>query len=272
MAKFFIYPFAYLGDKTTIPDAAQPDGSVSYTMGFTSDYQLIYGTDPNAKAVPRFGFNELMYDVTDAIRQYQTEGFPDFITSLENGGVPYPYDINAIVRYNPGSGVQLYISLVNSNTALPTDATKWANFSPSQNSGQYAKVVGSGTQAIIVQPSLINFNTVVIDPDGLFHGAPNHSLQPVKFNGYRIGGYIRIFAIPEPKDIQLFLYKNGAPYSVLCTVYAREVVTGQDVDLFGSDVAEANGTTDYFQLYVGFDGSSGIDLAGGQCYFNIDSA
>src|SRR5689334_21960289 len=118
MTKFFDYPFATAGDKTTIPDLAQPDGSVSYQMGFTSDYQLVYPADPAAKPVPRYGFNQLMNDVTLALQQYQTYGFFTYQTG-------WTYDIAAIVRYNPGSGVKLYQSLVSGNTALPTDTTKW---------------------------------------------------------------------------------------------------------------------------------------------------
>lgn len=125
MAKFFVFPFAEDGDKTAIPDDTQISGSVSYEQGFGLDYQKNLLTDPQAKPFPRAQFNQLMYDMTDAIRQYQTHGVPDFITSAENGGVPYPYDIWALVRYDAGSGVQLYQSLEDNNTALPSDTTKW---------------------------------------------------------------------------------------------------------------------------------------------------
>lgn len=125
MAKFFLFPFAATGDKTAIPDDTQPSGSVSYEIGFGIDYQKDLATDPQARPIPRDQFNQLMYDVTNAIRQYQTEGTPDFITTGDNGGSPFPYDIFARVRYNPGGGVNIYESLQSANTALPTDITKW---------------------------------------------------------------------------------------------------------------------------------------------------
>src|SRR5579863_6733468 len=115
--KFIQYPFAIAGDKTAVPDVTQGDGSVSYQSGFTSDYQLIYGTDVNAKAVPRQKTNQILFDYGNAINQYQTHGFPDFIQPSDNGGVPYPYDVLSVVRYDPGTGVLLYRSLVNNNTA-----------------------------------------------------------------------------------------------------------------------------------------------------------
>lgn len=124
--KFIKYPFAVAGDKTTVPDATQVDGSVSYQSGFPVDYQLVYGTDANAKAIPRFKFNQVMYDYGTVLNQYQANGFPDFITTLDNGGTPYPYNRFAIVRYDAGGGVLLYRSLVDVNVALPTDITKWA--------------------------------------------------------------------------------------------------------------------------------------------------
>lgn len=127
--KFFAYPWAIAGDKSVIPDDAQPDGSVSYMMGFTQDYQQVYGVDPNAKAVPRYSFNELMFDITTAVRGWQTDAFPPFITSTMNGGSPYPYDQFAVVRFDDGSGVQVYWSKIANNTTLPTNATNWGIFS-----------------------------------------------------------------------------------------------------------------------------------------------
>ncbi len=130
MPKFFIYPWAIAGDKTPpIPNPTQPDGSVSYQAGFTSDYQLVYGVDPNAKAIPRTAFNNLMYEITLNIQQYQTNGTPNFITSADNGGSPYPYPLYALVRFDDGSGVQLFVSLVSNNTTDPTNTTNWAVFS-----------------------------------------------------------------------------------------------------------------------------------------------
>ena len=128
MAYFFKVAFADSGDKTAIPQATQPSGEVSYTEGFGIDYQLEQGVDPDAKDIPRDQFNQLMYAITGALQQYQTLGFPDFITTSDNGGSPYSYSINATCRFNnghAGSGYKNYYSLVDANTSDPTDATKW---------------------------------------------------------------------------------------------------------------------------------------------------
>lgn len=122
---YFIEPFAGAGDTLTIPVASQADGSISFTDGFGIDYELDPGTNPAALDVPRQQTNQLFFLVTQAIQQYQQFGFPNFISTSDNGGSPFPYSQNAVVQYDPGTGLQYYFSLVSSNTALPTDTTKW---------------------------------------------------------------------------------------------------------------------------------------------------
>lgn len=121
MFKFFRVPFATSGDKTSVPDAADPSGNVSYTEGYGFDYQR-QETDPDKKDIERDKMNALFFEFTTAIGELQSKGVPDFITTALNGGTPYSYSKNAIVRY---SNV-LYISLADTNTALPTDTTLWA--------------------------------------------------------------------------------------------------------------------------------------------------
>lgn len=119
MAKYFIEPFAADGDRATIPETVQPDGSVSYPDGYGVDYQLDPSVPPGLN-IERTKFNELMFQVTLALQQYQQFGFPDFITSSDNGGVPFPYEINATVRYD---GLNYY-SLEDNNEDTPPSA-KW---------------------------------------------------------------------------------------------------------------------------------------------------
>lgn len=121
MLKFFRIPFATSGDKTAVPDAVDINGNVSYTQGYGFDYQR-QKTDPAAKNIERDKMNEIFFDITTALYELQSQGIPDFITSALNGGTAFSYAANAVVRY---SG-DLYLSLAATNTALPTDATKWA--------------------------------------------------------------------------------------------------------------------------------------------------
>lgn len=127
MAKYFKNPFAIGGDRTTIPEPEQGDGSVSYVEGFGPDYSRNLRTDPDAKAVPRAQTNELFYETQLAVQQYQQHGVPDFITSIANGGAPYSYNRYDRVRYDDGiNGIRIFMSLedLNTNTPSLTDP-KW---------------------------------------------------------------------------------------------------------------------------------------------------
>ena len=121
MLKFFRIVFGLSGDKTAIPDAVDSNGYVSYTQGYGPDYAR-QKTDPLSKNIERDRMNQLFYDITNAIAELQANGAPDFITPALNGGTAYPYAQNAMAKY---SGA-VYLSLVGSNTALPSDTTKWA--------------------------------------------------------------------------------------------------------------------------------------------------
>lgn len=128
---YFRVPFAASGDILPIPEDAQGDGSVSYTEGFGFDYERNPATDPAAKRIPRDQTNELYRAITEAIGQYQRFGFPEWITSADNDGAPYAYAEGSTVRYDDGSTIKVYGSLIDANTAVPgSDPTKWREAEP----------------------------------------------------------------------------------------------------------------------------------------------
>ena len=120
MAKRFITPFAEAGDRATMPDT--PTGTDSnYQTGYTPEYEEDPVTNPaTAKFVERDKSNQLYNDITANIKEWQEHGFPAFITSANNGGVPFSYNKNSIVTY---LGVD-YQSKVSGNTDVPPSA-KW---------------------------------------------------------------------------------------------------------------------------------------------------
>jgi hypothetical protein len=119
MVKFIKTPFATAGDKTTIPDAADPSGFVSWEEGYPLDYSRPYDSDPLAKPIERLKLNQALYDISSGVQQYQTHGVPDFITAADNGGIPYPYPFGSIARYDDGSGFKIYRNTVAGNTNNP---------------------------------------------------------------------------------------------------------------------------------------------------------
>lgn len=102
MSKYFGTPFAESGDKTTIPDAAQAGGEVSYAEGFTVDYELDQTSNPNAKDITRDEFNQLGNDVTGALKDIQEQGIRFY-----TGDVNYPVSARVI-----GSDGNIYKCLI----------------------------------------------------------------------------------------------------------------------------------------------------------------
>lgn len=132
MDQFFYVPFAASGTKTAVPVPSQISGEVSFTDGFTVDYAQDPAANPlTAKDIERAKYNQIMYAVTNALKELQSHAIPDFITTALNGGAAWSYSKDDLVRWNNGVETLAYISLVNSNTSDPSDTTKWRRFSAS---------------------------------------------------------------------------------------------------------------------------------------------
>lgn len=124
---YFKTPFANAGDVVTIPEATQPGGEVSYDQGFGVDYELS-SSDVDVLYPERPVINELFKAITTNLQILAQHGFPDWITSADNDGSPYPYDIYSFVRHND----VVYFSLENGNTDEPPSAN-WSAFSAPQS-------------------------------------------------------------------------------------------------------------------------------------------
>lgn len=207
MLKFFRLPFATTGDKTAVPDAVDSNGNVSYSQGYGFDYQRPK-TDPAAKNIERDKMNQVFFDMTTAIAELQSQGVPDFITTALNGGTAYSYGQYAIVKY---SG-DLYISLVAANTALPSDATKWALLpTPARIQGAYNIRASAGGTA--------NALTGAFTP--------------------------AIAALPGAPDTLLVLVRAGAANTTATPTFAADgtaaktIVKGNNLPLLAGDIAGA---------------------------------
>lgn len=126
--KFFRFLFGVSGTRAAVPDDADPSGYVSYEEGFPSDYELPK-SNPSRKPVPRDKTNQIYYDLTSTLKQYQQYGIPEWVAAADNDGVALSYSKGIRVYYSADAGAtwNIYKSLQDSNTATPgTDATKWA--------------------------------------------------------------------------------------------------------------------------------------------------
>lgn len=130
--RYFGIPFATSGDKIVVPDATQPDGSVSFTQGFGFDYERA-NTDPDYKPVPRDGTNGLFHDITEATGIMQKQGVADWTVDAQ------PYQINALVRHND----VVWRSLVATNNVEPVEGASWTSI---ENSG--SAIIGSSRNLV----------------------------------------------------------------------------------------------------------------------------
>ena len=132
MTIIFKTPFATQGDKASIPVEIQPDGSVSYTQGYGYDYERDQVTDPAAKDIEREKMNGIFHDITEAIGEIQSFGFPKW----DEAGKPYA--IRAIVYHKN----KVWQSKVENNNIEPVAGNAWAELkadATASDVGAYSK-------------------------------------------------------------------------------------------------------------------------------------
>ncbi len=117
MARYFRVPFADSGDKTTLPDETSTS-IISYATGYSQDYQRNPATDPLARRPERNFFNQLIFDITDTLKNLYETGTVPFITSAMNNGSPFSYPIGARVILSN----RIYENTSANNTGTPPAA------------------------------------------------------------------------------------------------------------------------------------------------------
>src|SRR5258708_1645152 len=113
---YFDTIFAASGDKVAVPDPVQGGGTVSYDQGYPIGYSTPVGS--GGILITRTSMNQLFYDITSALQQYQQVAPPPFSTTTMTGGTPYPYPTGNRAYL----GGVAYTSIANSNTDTPPSA------------------------------------------------------------------------------------------------------------------------------------------------------
>ena len=94
----------------------------------------------------------------------------------------------------------------------------------------------------------VQFSSEVIDTDGCYDPTTNYRFTPTTAGYYRIGFVGNIFQSSGTKWAGVFmLYKNGTR---ILRVSDNQVDSSGEVSFNGSTIVEANGTTDYFEIYA----------------------
>lgn len=207
VVKFFGVPFATGGEKIEVPTALQPDGSISYTLGWGPDYELD-DTAPGYKPVGRKEMNGMFNAVTAAIGEMQAAGFPQY----QPEAAPYP--INAYVR----SGTTVWRSTVVNNSTVPgatganwvdASVTAWSSISGkpttvAQSGLTDAMTIGTGGIGGTASPQSVNVNSLPYG--GLWSVNPGTVGAPFNFGSVLHNAY----DLANGSWTQLFLDMNGA--------------------------------------------------------------
>ncbi|MTC40818.1 phage baseplate protein [Providencia sp. wls1921] len=125
MTKIFKIPFATQGDRTSIPNEVQADGSVSYPQGYGYDYERDQVSDPAAKDIEREKMNSMFHDITEAVGEIQNYGF----SKWAEGGKPYP--IRAVVYHKN----KVWQSKVENNEVEPVAGAQWVELKADLTAG-----------------------------------------------------------------------------------------------------------------------------------------
>lgn len=124
--KWYTYRFGENGNVSAVPETAQGGGELSFQEGWGSDYDLDLATQTNAKAILRTQHNQLWQGITGNINFWQQNLYPLYTPAASNGGTAVSYPFGTRVRYDAGSGLNVYevINAAGTNS-LPSSAANW---------------------------------------------------------------------------------------------------------------------------------------------------
>lgn len=227
--KYFRIPFALSGDKTTIPDAIDPSGAVSFDAGYGFDYERDRATDPAAKAIERAKMNYLFGAITEALAALQQSGAPEWITSADNGGTAFPYSAGSIVKYRPSPSDPwaTYVSLTNNNVQTP-GGSNWRNLatlaplaSPALTGTPTVPTAAPGTNTTQAASTAFVQAVLASIPDGIGVSQNWQNLTASRFKGVT-------YTNSTGRPIQIFfdLYDDGSSSGITLNINGISWTTG----------------------------------------------
>ena len=122
----------------------------------------------------------------------------------------------------------------------------------------FFKVALSATQNNVGTGTVkVNFNHRLIDPDSVFD-ISNYRFLPTTAGKYFFNVSTRLYSSNSDAAMSLRLYKNGSEVDRM----SEQLHSGQTYSiLVGSSIQEANGSSDYFEVYTSISQST-ADITG----------
>lgn len=208
-------PWASQGDTVAIPTGADPNGFVSFTTGYTQDYEIsLKSGNPKAKAVERRVQNQLFSVFSQNIQAWQQSGLPAWYSNMPGG-----YNLNAmVVRQNPNGSWAPFRSLTNNNISDSNNSTTWQYIEFSSETLSHIPMPTGGGSGTGIISSAIDFNlsftgsgTWFIQNDGVAQASPNcPSSQGGMIEHRQWNDGSNIIKIQRYSDRSNFVYSRGA--------------------------------------------------------------
>ena len=146
--------------------------------------------------------------------------------------------------YKDGSGNLAQV--VDQNNFMPSAA--WPSFSAHVSSEQ---AIGSSN------PTKVEFDTETFDTNSDFDKDTNFRFTPTVAGKYLLTAFIGLNAGTDADIMNCLLYKNGSRYKGTQIQMAQ---TNDGISL--TDVVDANGSTDYFEIFVDSFGDAAYNVLG----------
>ena len=113
----------------------------------------------------------------------------------------------------------------------------------------------------------VQFDTERFDTNSNYDSATNYRFTPTVAGKYQINAGLGTNAnVTNPTHVQILIYKNGSIYNRYNSIgnasnYQTPII---------SSIIDLNGSTDYVEIYVVYEGANGgfIDTSTGRCWFD----
>jgi len=146
------------------------------------------------------------------------------------------------------TGASLSLQGGSNGQALTTDGSGTLSFATVGGDNKpFFKVALSATQNNVGTGSVkVNFNHRLIDPDSVFD-ISNYRFLPTTAGKYFFNVNTRLYSSNSDASMSLRLFKNGSEIDRM----SEQRHSGQTYSiLVGSSIQEANGSSDYFEVYT----------------------
>ena len=148
---FYVYPFGVNAASGELEPVSTLDAGtlISYSKGWPINYEQDLLTISTAEPISRQQTNQMFYDITNNINQYQTQGVPFWIQPSQNipAATPYPYTQYARVVYDAGAGLQIWENQIPNpgvNITIPGADESWLLISGNQQGVQPGTIIDFG--------------------------------------------------------------------------------------------------------------------------------